>query len=137
MIYKAFIFGAKKHEGQKDDLGKDYFTNHCLQVLKILREVTKDENVLMAGLLHDTLEDTDTTYNELKKEFGGVIADLVNEVTQEGEKDEKGFYFPRLHSKDAILIKFADRLSNMSRMHVWNEKRQAQYLRKSKFWRGK
>ena len=57
------------------------------------------------------------------------------EVTQEEvEKDQKGYYFPRLKSKEAILIKFADRLSNLSRMSSWNMKRQEQYLRKSKFW---
>ena len=134
-IEKAYDFAKEKHKDQKDDLGKDYFETHLLKVYDILKNVTKDENVLSAGLLHDTIEDTNTTYKELIKEFGEIIADLVNEVTNEGEADEKGFYFPRLKSKEAILIKFADRLSNISRMENWNEKRIEQYLRKSKFWK--
>ena len=54
---------------------------------------------------------------------------------EEGKKDEKGYWFPRLKSKDAIIVKFADRLSNLSRMDVWDEERQQHYLKKSKFWR--
>ncbi len=90
---------------------------------------------MSAGLLHDTIEDTNTTYEELVQFFGNRVADLVMEVTHEGQKNSKGFYFPRLKSKEGILIKFADRLSNLSRMSTWNEDRKAQYLRKSNFWK--
>lgn len=92
-------------------------------------------DVICAAYLHDTLEDTDTTYDELVKEFGPRVAELVYEVTQEGSKDNYGYYFPRLKSKDAILIKFADRASNIARMDAWPESRKEQYLNKSKFWR--
>jgi len=132
---KAIRFGAEKHQGQLDDCGKSYFDTHILQVESILRNITDDEEIWVAGLLHDTIEDTDTTYEELKENFGQRVADLVMEVTHEGKKDEVGYYFPRLHSKDAILIKFADRLSNLSRMEAWDEERKAHYLRKSKFWK--
>ena len=131
----AYLFAKKAHKGQKDDYGKDYFNAHSCQVANILSLVTDDEAILAAGYLHDVLEDTPITYNQLHCEFGAEIADLVNELTHEGKKDEFGFYFPRLHSQKAILIKFADRLSNLSRMNCWNEKRQAQYLKRSKFWK--
>lgn len=134
-IKEAYDFAKEKHKDQKDDMGKDYFDAHLVVVYNILKYVTDDENILSAGLLHDTLEDTDTNYNELKEKFGQRIADLVNEVTHEGQKDEGGFYFPRLESKEAILIKFADRLSNLSRMENWGDKRKEHYLKKSKFWR--
>ena len=133
-IEKAINFAREKHKGQLDDEGKDYFF-HLEQVVDILQSVTDDEEIIASAYLHDTLEDTNTTYNELVEEFGVVVADLVNEVTHEGQKDEKGFYFPRLKSKKAILIKFADRLSNISRMNNWSESRKKQYLKKSKFWR--
>lgn len=133
--YDALMFGKEKHKGQLDDDGNDYFAAHCLQVQDILECLNCSTNVVIAGMLHDTLEDTDTTYDELREEFGKEVADLVLEVTQEGKKDEYGYYFPRLQSKDAILIKFADRLSNLSRMESWDIKRQHQYLRKSKFWK--
>lgn len=133
-LHHANLFAKQKHKGQVDDDGNDYFETHCLQVMKILEMITNNHTILMAGLLHDTLEDTDTSYEELKSHFGVTVANLVNEVTHEGKKDEIGFTFPRLKSKDAILIKFADRLSNLSRMGSWNEKRQEHYLKKSKFW---
>ena len=96
--------------------------------------VTGDEEVIAAALLHDVIEDTGVGFMELSREFGLRVANLVMEVTHEGRPDEHGYYFPRLKSKDAILIKFADRISNLSRMEPWPEKRRQQYLRKSKFW---
>jgi GTP pyrophosphokinase len=135
MISEALLFASNKHEGQKDDSGHDYFQAHCMQVYHILSLVTGDKNILCAGLLHDTLEDTKTTYEELERKFGKDIADLVNEVTHEGKKDSVGYTFPRLKTKRGILLKFADRLSNLSRMDCWDEKRRQQYLEKSKFWK--
>jgi len=133
-LLKAIAFAQEKHRGQLDDSGKDYFEEHCLQVYNILNTVTEDQNLLCAALLHDTYEDTDTTYEEVLQIFGRDIADLVNEVTQEGQKDSKGYYFPRLKTERGILLKFADRLSNLSRMEAWDDKRREHYLKKSKFW---
>ncbi len=135
LAWRAAVFAKIKHLGQLDDCGKDYFESHVVQVHNIVLQVTDDPEILAACYLHDTIEDTKTTYEELKENFGVRIADLVNEVTHEGEKDQKGFYFPRLKSKDAMLIKFADRLSNLSRMGSWGENRRDHYLKKSKFWK--
>ena len=135
IIQKAITFAREKHEGQKDDNGKDYFHNHCLEVYVILNAIEVDENLLCAGLLHDTIEDTDTTYEELVKEFNKDIADLVMEVTHEGKKDNIGFYFPRLKTERGIILKFADKISNLSRMECWDIARREHYLRKSKFWK--
>jgi len=132
---KAKLFSKHKHTGQLDDIGLDYFETHIVQVVNILTQVTQDQEIIASAWLHDTIEDTETTYEELIKEFNKKIADLVMEVTHDGKADQKGFYFPRLSSKDAILIKFADRLSNLSRMGGWDEKRKLQYLKKSKFWK--
>ena len=135
IIKKALAFAKKKHENQLDDCGNSYFEAHICQVFNIISLVTSSENVLCASILHDTIEDTDTTFEELSVNFNNEIAELVMELTHEGKKDSIGFYFPRLKSKDAILIKFADRLSNLSRMENWDDKRKTQYLRKSKFWK--
>lgn len=135
MMLKAMKFAQDKHKGQLDDDGKDYYIAHLMPVYHIIYQFIDDEEVWMAAILHDTLEDTDTTYDELVEFFGKRVADLVNEVTHDGQPDEKGYYFPRLHSKEGIMIKFADRLSNLSRMDSWGSKRQQQYLRKSKFWK--
>jgi len=134
IIEKAREFAIEKHKGQKDDEGFDYFYAHCDVVYNILTEITTEENLLASALLHDTIEDTQTTYEELVKEFNQEVADLVNEVTHEGKKDEKGYYFPRLKSKKGILLKFADRMSNLNRMEGWDDKRQEHYLKRSRFW---
>lgn len=133
-IMASAYFAKTKHEGQLDDDGKPYF-GHCMQVYDILKMLGCEEHVLVAGMLHDTIEDTDTTYEELVWRFGSKVADLVMEVTHEGKKDQHGYYFPRLKSREGILIKFADRLSNLTRMDSWPQERQEQYLRKSKFWK--
>ena len=133
---KALDYASKKHKGQLDDRGRPYFFAHVIQVYNILQDVTDDEPTLCAGLLHDIIEDTDTSYDELLHEFTREIADLVLEVTHEG-KDIKDFYWPRLKSRKGIMIQFADRLSNMSRMREWPGDIQQQFLKDSVFWRDK
>jgi (p)ppGpp synthase/HD superfamily hydrolase len=135
LTLKAKYFAIKKHNGKKDDEGKDYFDCHCSVVGEILMNVTEDAEIIAAAYLHDTLEDTNTTYDELIEHFGRHVADLVLEVTHAGKTDEHGYFFPNLKSRDAIMIKFADRLSNISRMSSWDVKRQEDYLKKSKFWK--
>jgi len=135
LITRAIEFARARHAGQKDDTGADYFLAHVWNVGRIVEMVTADSEIIASAYLHDTLEDTKTTFQELKIRFGARVARLVRELTKEGTDDEIGYYFPNLKSRDAILIKFADRLSNISRMEAWSPKRQAHYLAKSKFWR--
>lgn len=135
VVQKAYDFAKARHGTQKDDNGKPYFTAHVCQATQMLAWATQDPEILAAGYLHDTLEDTKTTLEELRAEFGDRIANLVHEVTKEGSNDEFGYYFPRLKSRDAIMIKFADRLSNISRMQAWSPDRREAYLRKSCFWK--
>ena len=131
---KALDYASKKHRGQLDGRGRPYFFAHVIQVYNVLKDVTDDEATICAGLLHDVIEDTDTTYVELVHEFTKEIADLVVEVTHEGT-DYRDYYFPRLKSRKAILIQFADRLSNMSRMRYWSGDVQQRFLEDSVFWR--
>lgn len=131
----AIKFAKEKHKGQIDEAGKDVFETHLKVVGESLQVLTDNVDVICAGYLHDTLEDTNTTYDELKQKFNTNVARLVLECTDEGEKDSYGKYFPRLKTKEAILIKFIDRASNLTRMETWSDKRQNQYLRRSKFWK--
>lgn len=135
LIQRAIDFAMEAHQGQLDDTGADYYDVHLLPVVEALAYFTDDEEVLAAAVLHDTLEDTPTKLSDLTREFGIRVANLVNEVTHEGERKGKGYYYPRLHSREAIMIKFMDRLSNLSRMQTWDEKRRQHYLSHSKFWR--
>jgi (p)ppGpp synthase/HD superfamily hydrolase len=136
ILDKAMFYARSAHEGQLDDSGQDFFDAHPAQVAMAIMIIAPHDHALQAAAyLHDVIEDTTITYEDLVKDFGTDIADLVNEVTQEGQKDEHGYYFPRLKTRRGIMLKFADRLSNLSRMDVWPEERQAHYLKRSKFWK--
>lgn len=135
IINKAISFAKDKHDGQLRDDGRDYFTAHLEKVGKMLEVLTDDEEVIAAGYLHDILEDTDCKYHNLVDMFGLRIANLVNEVTNEGEKDAYGKYFPRLKTREGMLIKFCDRACNISDMKAWSGSRQQHYLNKSIFWK--
>lgn len=134
IIEKAREFATRKHGVQLYDDGQPFMV-HPTQVAEILMIVSDDANLIAAAYLHDTLEDTKTTYKELCQAFNKDVADLVMEVTDEGEKDHYGKYFPRLKTHRGIMLKFADRLSNLSNMKSWDLKRQEHYLKKSKFWK--
>lgn len=133
LVDKALEYASEKHKGQLDDQGRPYFFAHIVQVHSLLKDVTDDEEILCAGILHDIIEDTDITYEILICEFNKPIADIVYELTHEGNR-ETGYYFPRLNSRKAIMVKFADRLSNLSRMDDWPVDRQLTYLEMSTFW---
>ena len=133
LVDKALEYASEQHKGQLDDQGRPYFFAHIVQVHSILKDVTDDEEVLCAGILHDVIEDTDTSYEDLIREFNKPIADLVRELTQQGSW-ETGYYFPHLKTRKAVMVKFADRLSNLSRMDDWPGDRQQEYLEMSRFW---
>lgn len=81
MVVKAYDFAKKAHEGQKRASGEPYLT-HCVSVAVILAELKVPPAVIIAGLLHDTVEDTPTTIQDLKNNFGEEIAKLVDGVTK-------------------------------------------------------
>lgn len=135
---KAAQFATSRHGGQLRDDGITPFITHPALVAKIIQTATNgtDDNLVAAAWLHDTVEDTSTTYADLLEHFNQDIADLVMEVTHEGQADSHGYYFPRLRTQRGIMLKFADRLSNLSDMSdVWPLDKQLHYLKKSKFWK--
>jgi len=85
-LARALDFAARKHTGQtrKGELAEPY-VNHVADVASLLAEVTngRDPILVIGGLLHDTIEDTETTFEELKAEFGLPVARLVQEVTDD------------------------------------------------------
>jgi len=138
---KLINYVKKKHAGQKDDAGMDYYTAHIEQVVDIVWQIVENcvyedqDAILTAAMLHDILEDTDVTEKQLRKKFGDKITDLVVEVTHTGERNSDGApVFANLHSREAIIIKYADRLSNLSRMTPWTKERQQKYIDRSRFW---
>lgn len=128
MTNKAQLQATEKHIDQIDDDGQPHY-EHCAKVVKILSAVRpNDENLIIAGWLHDTIEDVGMTREDIEDFYNADVADLVWQVTKVDGK------FPNLHSRRAIILKFADRLHNISRMDAWDDKRQQAYLDKSRFW---
>lgn len=127
LINRAYNFAEKAHQGQKRKNGEPYF-NHSLATAQILADWNLDEQTVAAGLLHDVIEDTPVTLEEIKKEFGEEIAFLVNGITKIGKVRYRGIEakienlrkFILYLSQDirVILIKLADRLHNMRTLNV-------------------
>ena len=116
-------FATEKHKGQKRDDGKDYIV-HPIRVAKLVDEYKAKysqnrEVIVAAALLHDTLEDTYTSYRELKEKFGEVVASIVQELTtaKYGSKMiGKGLYLAekmQMMTNYALTIKLADRYDNL------------------------
>ncbi len=122
-IKAAYEFAAKAHEKQKRESGDPYIY-HPLAVANILAELKLDGPTITTALLHDTIEDTLTTYDEVKKKFGNEIAELVDGVTKLSRLENKSKEYSVAEnfrklilatSKDirVLLVKLADRLHNM------------------------
>ena len=122
-LNKAYNFALEAHQNQKRDEGVPYII-HPVAVAKILTELKLDSATITTGLLHDTIEDTNVTYETVKKEFGEEVANLVEGVTKisaledKASSDSKAENFRKLilaTSKDirVLLVKLADRLHNM------------------------
>lgn len=123
MIKRAYKMADEHHRGQKRNSGEDYII-HPLNVSLILADMNMDTATIVAGLLHDVVEDTDVTLEDVKNEFGHEIADLVDGVTKLKQlnyknKEEKQAENIRkmvlAMAKDirVIIVKLADRLHNM------------------------
>lgn len=138
-VKKAVEFATKAHEGQFRKTGEPYII-HPLAVKKILEEWGMDEDTIVAGILHDTVEDTEVALEDIRKEFGETVAFLVDGVTKVS-KARSGMrdidtYLPK--TKDnflrlmialgddirVLIIKLADRLHNMRTLSAHTPEKQ-------------
>ena len=133
-LYDAFNFADNAHAGQLRKDGSPYIT-HPLAVAEIVAELELDTDSIIAALLHDTIEDTGVTHEEIAKLFGATVADLVEGVTKltrvqytskEEEQMENLRKMLMAMAKDirVILIKICDRLHNMRTMEYQSPKKQ-------------
>ena len=133
-VEKAYKFAAKMHKGQYRKTGEEYIV-HPLFVAHILTSIRADKETLMAGLLHDVIEDTEITKEDLEQMFGDVVANLVDGVTKinninvSTENEYLTGYYKKIivgMSEDVrvIIIKLADRLHNMRTLYALDHNRQ-------------
>src|SRR5688572_13762732 len=123
LLVKAYRYSERAHEGQTRSSG-DPYVSHCVEVAKILADLQLDSVTVAAGLIHDVVEDTTITVDDVAREFGDEVAQIVDGLTKIGnlpmhssqERQVENYRKLLLSvAKDArvILIKLADRLHNM------------------------
>ncbi|MEJ7926316.1 bifunctional (p)ppGpp synthetase/guanosine-3',5'-bis(diphosphate) 3'-pyrophosphohydrolase [Sphingobium sp. AN641] len=142
MINRAYVFSVQKHGGQKRASGDPYFS-HPIEVAGILTDLYLDDHTIVTALLHDTIEDTLVTYEEIEAAFGSDVARLVDGVTKlskieaqsENERAAENLRKFLLAMSDDIrvlLVKLADRLHNMRTLHfIKNEGKRRRIARET------
>jgi RelA/SpoT family (p)ppGpp synthetase len=131
-LNKAYNFALEAHQNQKRDEGVPYII-HPVAVANILTELKLDSATITTGLLHDTIEDTNVTFETVKKEFGVEVANLVEGVTKISALEDKASINSKAEnfrklilatSKDirVLLVKLADRLHNMRTINFVKDK---------------
>lgn len=138
---RAFDFAARKHaEQRRKGAGGEPYVNHLAEVALLLAEATGggDPSLVIAGLLHDTIEDTGTTSEELEREFGVEVAALVREVTDDkrlpqAERKRLQVRTAATKSDRARLLKIADKTSNLRSVASspplgWSAERRREYV---------
>jgi len=116
-VIKAYKYAQEKHVGQiRKFTGLPYFS-HPKDVAHIIEDLTKDEDLIIAALLHDTIEDTSATLKEITDLFGEKVSSLVGELTSDKPKEmNRGLYLADKMIKmtsDALTVKLADCLHNV------------------------
>jgi GTP diphosphokinase / guanosine-3',5'-bis(diphosphate) 3'-diphosphatase len=134
LITRAYEFSAFAHAGQKRHSGEDYVT-HCVEVTEILAELHLDSVTLASGLIHDVVEDTSATLEDVRSAFGDEVAKVVDGLTkisrvqfrtntEQQVENYRKLLLSMAQDARVILIKLADRLHNMRTLeHLREEKR--------------
>ncbi|MBQ9853746.1 MAG: bifunctional (p)ppGpp synthetase/guanosine-3',5'-bis(diphosphate) 3'-pyrophosphohydrolase [Bacilli bacterium] len=134
LIRNAYDYAYRKHFGQKRITGDDYIT-HPLNVAWILTDVNADGKAISAALLHDTIEDSDSSYEEIKNLFGEEVALIVDGVTkinklnfnsdsEQMAANQRKILVGLSSDVRVIIVKLADRLHNMRTLYVLSEAKQ-------------
>jgi guanosine-3',5'-bis(diphosphate) 3'-pyrophosphohydrolase len=134
MINRAYVFSMQKHGGQKRASGDPYYS-HPIEVAGILTDLHLDDETIVTAILHDTIEDTVATPEEIEKHFGPSVARLVDGVTklskieaqsesQRAAENLRKFLLAMSGDIRVLLVKLADRLHNMRTLHfIKNEEK--------------
>ncbi len=141
LLLQAFKFAADKHrEQRRKDKDASPYVNHPIEVVEILWSVgqVRDVSVLVAAILHDTIEDTDATEGDISTLFGAEIAAIVQQVTDDKSLPKQVRKQLQIEnaahkSKDARLIKLADKITNVRAIGSfpptsWSHDRKIEYL---------
>lgn len=121
---RALLVAEKAHSTQTYDIYP--YIYHIKQVVKIATELGYDEDIIVASTLHDVLEDSDLSYNDIKDSFGVNVAEIVYCVTDElgrNRKERKEKTYPKIKGNwKATVVKICDRIANMEHSKKYNPK---------------
>jgi len=135
-IRRAYNYALESHKGQFRKSGEPYII-HPVETAYILSQIGMDPEAIEAGLLHDCIEDTGATYQDIKKEFGDSVALLVDGVTKLGHivysnredeqmEDLRKMFLAMAKDIRVIIIKLADRLHNMRTSQYWDPRKRSE-----------
>lgn len=128
-VDKAILFASKKHEGMMRKGSLQPYIFHPLDVLNICSMLTNDDDILCAAVLHDTIEDTDTSYEELVENFGKNVADIVADESENKRGNvnkEATWHIRKQESIDMLnkapigakMVCLSDKVSNLRSFHL-------------------
>lgn len=135
LLEEAICFAAEAHSGQKRKMTGIPYILHPMEVASIIASITGDEDVMMAGLLHDTIEDCDVDPREIKRRFGARVSALVQSETEDRlsdrppeetwkeRKEESLLMLGMTSDRDVKILWLADKLSNMRSFYREFQKR--------------
>jgi GTP pyrophosphokinase len=133
MIDEAAELSREAHSGQERNFSGNPYHVHSTRVAALLRQNDASEEQIAAGYLHDTIEDTDVEYEQLLEQFGKEVANIVLEMTNDGEMIDrfgKTDYMKRKlvsMSDEALTVKLADRYDNTSDLQATPESFRSRY----------
>lgn len=140
-LKNVFEFGAKAHLGQLRASGQAYFYAHCVPVAQRISSLGYEWQVVAAGLLHDTIEDTKVTEKDISEKFSSDIADLVQGVSKLGKLKYKGsdrhveslrkFFLAIAKDSRVVVIKLCDRWHNLETLHFLPKEKQQRIAQES------
>lgn len=126
---RAMMVAEKAHANQTYDIYP--YMYHIKQVVEIAEALGYDESIIIAATLHDVLEDTSLSYNDLKKTFGREVAEIVYAVTDElgrNRSERKAKTYPKIRANwKAAVVKICDRIANMEHSVWYNKELYAMY----------
>ena len=121
---RAFLVAEKAHANQTYDIYP--YMYHIKHVVDIAESLYFGESIIIACILHDTLEDSDLSYNDIKKAFDEEVAEIVYDVTDElgrNRKERKEKTYPKIKKNwQATAVKICDRIANMVHSKMYNKK---------------
>jgi len=140
-IDRAYEYGKLAHKGQTRANGDKYFNGHCVPVAIHIAELGMDANLICAALLHDTIEDTGVSYDDIKDSFGDDVANLVDGVSKLGKLKYRGnerhveslrkFFVSIAQDVRVVILKMADRWHNLETLQYLPVEKQQRIAQES------